>query len=127
MNKQMQELNKKTNEELAALIMRLRSQLLESRFKQIVGEIEKTHTMKQMRQMIARCMYILRTRNLKISLGVHGIYLINIADNKSINVTEAVDKIINKESETKDSKVKKTETKTAAEKATEPTTKGESK
>ena len=40
MNKEVEQLNSKTNDELCALITRLNSQLLESRFKMAVGEVD---------------------------------------------------------------------------------------
>ena len=43
MNKEVEQLKTKSNEEICALITRLNSQLLESRFKMAAGEIEKTH------------------------------------------------------------------------------------
>ena len=77
MNKEVEQLNSKTNDELCALITRLNSQLLESRFKMAVGEVEKTHIIQKIRKTIARCMYILSTRGFNITIGSHGIYLIN--------------------------------------------------
>jgi large subunit ribosomal protein L29 len=94
MNKEVEQLNSKTNDELCALITRLNSQLLESRFKMAVGEVEKTHVVQQIRKTIARCMYILNTRGYTITIGSHGIYLISKKDNKSENVTNKVQKIL---------------------------------
>ena len=47
MNKETQELNIKTHSELCALITKLNSQLLKSRFKMVVDVIDKTHVNKQ--------------------------------------------------------------------------------
>ena len=104
MNKEVEQLNSKTNDELCALITRLNSQLLESRFKMAVGEVEKTHIIQKIRKTIARCMYILNTRGFNITIGSHGIYLINKKDNKSENITDKVQKILSQsEAETKKS------------------------
>ena len=104
MNKEVEQLNSKANDELCALITRLNSQLLESRFKMAVGEVEKTHIIQKIRKTIARCMYILNTRGFNITIGSHGIYLIDKKNNKSTNITEKVQKILSQsEAETKKS------------------------
>ena len=104
MNKEVEQLNSKANDELCALITRLNSQLLESRFKMAVGEVEKTHIIQKIRKTIARCMYILNTRGFNITIGSHGIYLIDKKNNKSANITEKVQKILSQsEAETKKS------------------------
>ena len=95
MNKEVEQLKTKSNEEICALITRLNSQLLESRFKMAAGEIEKTHLLRQIRTTIAQCMYILNTRGYTVSVGSHGIYLIERKDNKINDVTEKVSKLIN--------------------------------
>lgn len=110
MNKEVEQLNSKTNDELCALITRLNSQLLESRFKMAVGEVEKTHIIQKIRKTIARCMYILSTRGFNITIGSHGIYLINKKDNKSENITDKVQKILS-QSEAGAKKSAKTEAK----------------
>lgn len=110
MNKEVEQLNSKTNDELCALITRLNSQLLESRFKMAVGEVEKTHTIQHIRKTIARCMYILNTRGYNITIGSHGIYLISKKDNKSENITNKVQKILS-QSEAEAKKAAKVETK----------------
>ena len=92
MNKEVEQLKTKSNEEICALITRLNSQLLESRFKMAAGEIEKTHLLRQIRTTIAQCMYILNTRGYTVSVGSHGIYLIERKDNKINDVTEKVSK-----------------------------------
>ena len=104
MNKEVEQLNSKANDELCALITRLNSQLLESRFKMAVGEVEKTHIIQKIRKTIAKCMYILNTRGFNITIGSHGIYLIDKKNNKSANITEKVQKILSQsEAETKKS------------------------
>ncbi len=50
------ELNQKTNEELCNLIVRLKLQLLESRFKMASGELEKTHKIREIRKTIAQAL-----------------------------------------------------------------------
>ena len=90
MNKEFQELNKKSNEEICALIVKLKSQLLESRFKMAMGEVSKTHVLPNIRNTIARCMYIIYTRGFKVTTGTHGIYLIDIKTNKITDLTKKV-------------------------------------
>ena len=94
MNKETKELNTKTNDELCALISRLHSQLLESRFKVAVGEVDKTHVIKQIRKTIARCMFIISQRGYDISIGSHGVYFINKKDHKIEDVTKKVQKVL---------------------------------
>ena len=94
MNRETKELNTKTNDELCALITRLNSQLLESRFKMAVGEVDKTHVISQIRKTIARCMFILNQRGYDISIGSHGVYTIDKKINKVQNVTQKVQKIL---------------------------------
>ncbi len=94
MNKETKELNTKTNDELCALITRLNSQLLESRFKVAVGEVDKTHVIKQIRKTIARCMFIISQRGYDISIGSHGVYFINKKDHKIEDVTKKVQKVL---------------------------------
>lgn len=105
MNKETKELNTKTNDELCALITRLNSQLLESRFKVAVGEVDKTHVIKQIRKTIARCMFIISQRGYDISIGSHGVYFINKKDHKIEDVTKKVQKVLSQpEQAAKDSK-----------------------
>ena len=90
MNREFQELNKKPNEEICALIVKLKSQLLESRFKMAMGEVSKTHVLPTIRNTIARCLYILQTRGYKVTTGTHGVYLIEIKTNKVTDLTKKV-------------------------------------
>lgn len=94
MNKEVEQLKTKSNEELCALITRLNSQLLESRFKMAMGEVEKTHMLPQIRQTVARCMFILNQRGLKISVGSHGIYLIDKKTKKPTAITQKVQDLL---------------------------------
>ena len=94
MNREVKELQSKSNEELCALVTRLNSQLLESRFKMAMGEVQKTHIISQIRQTIARCMFILNQRDYDISIGSHGVYLIDKKNNKVRSVTDNVTKIL---------------------------------
>ena len=128
MNKEMKELNAKSNEEICALIARLNSQLLESRFKMAVGEVEKTHLLSQIRKTIARCMYMLNTRGFTISVGSHGIYLIDKKTNKITNMTDLVKKFLTTEGVVDTKKVeKKIETKQEEKQAKTPTKKSVTK
>lgn len=116
MNRETKELNTKTNDELCALITRLNSQLLESRFKMAVGEVDKTHVISQIRKTIARCMFILNQRGYDISIGSHGVYTIDKKTNKVQNVTQKVQKILSEPETTSKKETKKEEPKTASKK-----------
>lgn len=125
MNRETKELNTKTNDELCALITRLNSQLLESRFKMAVGEVDKTHVISQIRKTIARCMFILNQRGYDISIGSHGVYTIDKKTNKVQNVTQKVQKILSEPETTSKKETKKEEPKkpaTAKAKKDKPTT-----
>lgn len=115
MNRETKELNIKTNDELCALITRLNSQLLESRFKMAVGEVDKTHVIPQIRKTIARCMFILNQRGYDVAIGSHGVYTIDKKTHKVQNVTQKVQKILTEptvasKKETKKEEPKKPET-----------------
>ncbi|MBP5256878.1 MAG: 50S ribosomal protein L29 [Mycoplasma sp.] len=112
MNRETQELNKKTNDELCALITRLNSQLLESRFKMAVGEIDKTHIIQQIRKTIARCMFIVNQRGYDISIGSHGVYFIDKKNHKVENMTNKIQKILSEPINASKKALQKQETKT---------------
>ncbi|MBQ6280242.1 MAG: 50S ribosomal protein L29 [Mycoplasma sp.] len=116
MNRETKELNTKTNDELCALITRLNSQLLESRFKMAVGEVDKTHVISQIRKTIARCMFILNQRGYDISIGSHGVYTIDKKTNKVQNVTQKVQKILSEPETISKKETKKEEPKTTSKK-----------
>ena len=116
MNRETKELNTKTNDELCALITRLNSQLLESRFKMAVGEVDKTHVISQIRKTIARCMFILNQRGYDISIGSHGVYTIDKKTNKVQNVTQKVQKILSEPETASKKETKKEEPKTTSKK-----------
>ena len=125
MNRETQELNKKTNDELCALITRLNSQLLESRFKMAVGEVDKTHVISQIRKTIARCMFILNQRGYDISIGSHGVYFIDKKNHKVENMTNKIQKILSepinaskKVSQKQETKTQKLETKSTTKQTT---------
>ncbi|MDR0739474.1 MAG: 50S ribosomal protein L29 [Mycoplasmataceae bacterium] len=84
------ELRTKTNEELCSLIMRLKLQLLESRFRMASGELEKTHTLPEIRKTIARALTILNERQIKLSIGTHGITMRNLKTNEVKSITNVV-------------------------------------
>lgn len=63
------ELRSKTNEELIDLIVRLKGQLLQYRFKQAQGELDKSHVIKETRQVLARIYTILHERKASVTLA----------------------------------------------------------
>lgn len=94
MNKEFKELNKKETIEVCALIVRFNSQLLEARFKMATGEMSKTHLIQRIRHNLARCLYIMKTRGYKVSVGSHGIYLIDEKTNKITDYTKKVNEFM---------------------------------
>jgi large subunit ribosomal protein L29 len=88
------ELRTKTNEELCSLIMRLKLQLLESRFRMANGELEKTNILSEIRKTIARAMTILTQRHIKLSIGVHGITMYNTQTKEVKSITNVVEQAL---------------------------------
>lgn len=78
------ELQNKTDIELGQLICKLKIQLLELRFKAANGELETTHTAKEIRKTIANAMTVLSQRNVKVSFTTHSTQLIKTVNNKQI-------------------------------------------
>ncbi|MDR3330243.1 MAG: 50S ribosomal protein L29 [Mycoplasmataceae bacterium] len=103
------ELRKKTNEELCSLIMRLKLQLLESRFRMASGELEKTNTLPEIRKTIARALTILNERGIKLSIGTHGITMYNTKTGEVKSITNVVQEAL-KAVAPKDGKEGKSET-----------------
>lgn len=59
------DLRKKSTEELAELIVKMKEQLLQIRFSVANGEAEKLHTASQIRKTIARALTIINERKLE--------------------------------------------------------------
>lgn len=78
------ELQNKTDIELGQLICKLKIQLLELRFKVANGELETTHTAKEIRKTIANAMTVLSQRNVKVSFTTHSTQLIKTVNNKQV-------------------------------------------
>ncbi|MDR3163504.1 MAG: 50S ribosomal protein L29 [Mycoplasmataceae bacterium] len=95
------ELKAKTNEELCSLIMRLKLQLLESRFRMAHGELEKTNVLYDIRKTIARAMTILTQRHIKLTIGVHGITMYNTQTKEVKSITNAVEQALKAHAENK--------------------------
>jgi large subunit ribosomal protein L29 len=89
------ELELKNNEELCALILKMKLQLLESRFMRANGTLEKTHTIAEIRKTIARTLTILHKRNFDVSIGTHGVTLFDRANNTTKSINDAAVSIIN--------------------------------
>ncbi len=81
------ELKNKTDKELCAIATMLKQKLLESRFKMASGELEKPHVINQVRKAVAQVLTELRSRDLTVSIGSHGVYLHNLKDN-SVNIVK---------------------------------------
>lgn len=114
------ELQKKTNEQIGEIIVKLKLQLLESRFKFAVGEIEKTHKIKEIRKTIAQALTVLNSRKVDITFGKHGVTLYDRKNNTVKSITDQIAGIeniqesakTNKKHETKKQVASKSETKT---------------
>lgn len=63
------DLRKKTNDELASIVVKLKAQLLELRFSMANGEAENLHTIKEIKKTIARSLTILNERDIAVSLN----------------------------------------------------------
>ena len=72
----------KSNEELCAIVARLKFQLLEARFRMATGEIEKVNVIRDVKKTIARILTELTLRGYKVTIGAHGISLYEIKTNK---------------------------------------------
>ncbi|MGL4947925.1 MAG: 50S ribosomal protein L29 [Mycoplasma sp.] len=64
-NSMVRDLRKKTNAELAELIAKCKEQLLQIRFNVANGEVEKLHTIPEIRKTIARSLTILNERSME--------------------------------------------------------------
>lgn len=93
------ELINKTNEELAAIVVRLKNQLIESRFASASGELEKTHLNAEMRKTIAQILTILKQRGFELTIGSHGVYLIDDKTKTTKSITKDIYKAIEKDLE----------------------------
>lgn len=63
------DLRKKSDEELAQIVVKLKAQLLEIRFSVANGEQEKLHTIVEIKKTIARVFTILNERNTIVSVN----------------------------------------------------------
>lgn len=102
------ELNQKTNEEICALIVRLKLQLLESRFKMASGELEKTHKIAEIRKTIAQAFTVLNSRGIDLTIGTHGV---TMYDRKNKTV-KSINNVIESSLDAKDETAKKSSNKT---------------
>jgi large subunit ribosomal protein L29 len=95
------ELRAKTNEELCTLIMRLKLQLLESRFRMASGELDKTNALVDVRKTIARALTILHQRNIKLTIGTHGVTMYDTKNNTVKSINNLVEESLKASQETK--------------------------
>jgi large subunit ribosomal protein L29 len=94
------ELRTKTNEELCALVFRMKMQLLESRFKMAAGDMEKTHTIVDIRRTVARILTILKQRKIDLTIGTHGVTMYDRNDNTVTSLTKYVQAIFDRDKKT---------------------------
>jgi large subunit ribosomal protein L29 len=93
------ELRTKSNEDLCALVFRMKMQLLESRFKIAAGEMQKTHTIVDIRRTIARVLTILKQRNIDLTIGTHGVSMYDRSNNSVKSLTNYVQSAFSKQNE----------------------------
>lgn len=107
----------KTNEELCALVARLKFQLLEARFRMATGEIEKLNVISDVKKTIARILTELTLRGFKVTIGAHGIALYDLKTNQVKIINNAQIEAINqKEQKLEQAKQEKTKPAKKAEK-----------
>jgi ribosomal protein L29 len=92
-NKAMNDLIKKSSDELAILALRLKLQLMQERFLKASGN-EKKINVKQIKKMIAHILTVLSSRQLKLSLGTHGVSLIDLKTNKQTSLNKLANSVI---------------------------------
>lgn len=78
------ELRKKSNKEIGNLIIQMKSQLLEYRFKAAMGNLEKTHQIKLAKKTIAMAFTVLRERNVDLLISSSDHALVEYKDGKRI-------------------------------------------
>ncbi len=78
------ELRKKSNKELGNLIIQMKAQLLEYRFKAAAGSLEKTHQVKLAKKTIAMSYTILKERNVDLIVSSTDHALVEYKDGKRI-------------------------------------------
>lgn len=81
------ELRNKSNKELGELVVKMKSKLLEYRFRDASGELDGTHKMKMFKKTIAIALTVLSERNIKLSLSSNDHALIEIKDGKRLTVS----------------------------------------
>lgn len=72
-----------TNEQLCAILARLKSQLIEARFKMSSGELEKLNVISQIKRTIARILTELTQRGFKASVCSYGVVLYDLKNKKN--------------------------------------------
>ncbi|MDR2829063.1 MAG: 50S ribosomal protein L29 [Mycoplasmataceae bacterium] len=98
MNKLNKELLNKPNEELAILVFRLKLQLLEIRFKRQSGEFDKQHLVSEIKKTIARVLTILKSREIDITIGTHGITMYDRKGNKVTSLNKQANEVMSETS-----------------------------
>ena len=78
------ELRIKSNKELGQLVVKMKSKLLEYRFRDASGELDGSHKIKMVKKTIAIALTILSERNIKLSLSSNDHALIEIQDGKRV-------------------------------------------
>ncbi|MGL4647191.1 MAG: 50S ribosomal protein L29 [Mycoplasmoidaceae bacterium] len=81
------DLRKKSNKELCDLIIKLKGQLLEYRFRAVAGQLDKTHKVKIVKKTIAVSFSILSERNVDLSISSHDYAMIELKDGKRITTS----------------------------------------
>ena len=82
------ELLDKSNNELAILVLNLKLKLLECNFAAANGSLEKPHSIKEIKRLIALILTMLNQRGFDVSISTHGIDLIDKNTHKITSLTK---------------------------------------
>jgi ribosomal protein L29 len=88
------ELLNKSNEELCSLVLQLKLKLLENRFLRSKNQVKNTNEPKEVRTTIARILTILNTRNIRVTIGTHGILMYDKVNNTVTNINDKANSAI---------------------------------
>ncbi|MDR0752523.1 MAG: 50S ribosomal protein L29 [Mycoplasmataceae bacterium] len=91
------DMNKKTNEELATMVFQLKLQLMEYRFKKTSGEFKNTHIIKEAKTIIAQALTVLKSRNIEITIGSHGLAMYDRKNNIVTSLNQQVKDTMHKQ------------------------------
>ncbi|MDR2567712.1 MAG: 50S ribosomal protein L29 [Mycoplasmataceae bacterium] len=89
------ELRNKTNEEIASLVFKIKIQLMQLRFAQAAGTLDKPNTFSELRRVVALAKTVLTERNAKVTFGEHGATLYDNKNGTVVSLNEQFNKVVN--------------------------------